>query len=69
MKKKYKKEVIEEEIYNYDFSYIAGYTSGGFPYGVTWEEIGINQDLSLEEKLRLYENQDKKEVTDDDLPF
>lgn len=69
MKKKYKKEVIEEEIYNYDFSYIAGYTGGGFPYGVTWEEIGINQDLSLEEKLRLYENQDKKEVTDDDLPF
>lgn len=56
MKKKYKKEVIEEEIYNYDFSYIAGYTGGGFPYGVTWEEIGINQDLSLEEKLRLYEN-------------
>lgn len=20
------------------FAYIAGYTSGGFPYGVTWEE-------------------------------
>lgn len=23
-----------------NFAYIAGYTSGGFPYGVTWEEIG-----------------------------
>ncbi len=22
------------------FAYIAGYTSWGFPYGVTWEEIG-----------------------------
>ena len=22
------------------FAYIAGYTSGGFPYGVTWDEIG-----------------------------
>jgi hypothetical protein len=22
------------------FAYIAGYTSGGVPYGVTWEEIG-----------------------------
>jgi len=22
------------------FAYIAGYTSGGAPYGVTWEEIG-----------------------------
>lgn len=24
------------------FFYIAGYTSGGFPYGVTWEEMGMN---------------------------
>ena len=22
------------------FAFIAGYTSGGFPYGVTWEEMG-----------------------------
>ncbi len=22
------------------YAYIAGYTSWGFPYGVTWEEIG-----------------------------
>jgi len=25
---------------NDTFAYIAGYTSWGFPYGVTWEEIG-----------------------------
>lgn len=24
------------------FFYIAGYTSGGAPYGVTWEDMGIN---------------------------
>lgn len=24
------------------FFYIAGYTSGGAPYGVTWEEMGIS---------------------------
>lgn len=23
------------------FYYIAGYTSGGAPYGVTWEEMGL----------------------------
>ena len=23
------------------FYYIAGYTSGGFPYGITWEEMGL----------------------------
>ena len=24
-----------------NFYYIAGYTSGGFPYGVTWQEMGL----------------------------
>lgn len=27
------------------FYYIAGYTSGGAPYGVTWEEMGIKPDM------------------------
>lgn len=27
------------------FYYIAGYTSGGVPYGVTWEEMGLNSDM------------------------
>lgn len=25
-----------------DFYYIVGYTSGGAPYGVTWEEMGLS---------------------------
>ena len=27
------------------FYYIAGYTSGGAPYGVTWEEMGFIPDM------------------------
>ena len=32
------------------FFYIAGYTSGGAPYGVTWEEMGLKPWQALEEK-------------------
>lgn len=28
------------------FYYIAGYTSGGVPYGVTWEEMGLTPDMA-----------------------
>ena len=31
------------------FFYIAGYTSGGAPYGVTWEEMGLEPWQALEE--------------------
>ena len=27
------------------FYYIAGYTSGGAPYGITWEEMGLKSDI------------------------
>jgi hypothetical protein len=41
-----KKQELENEI-SWDsdetFAYIAGYTSAGFPYGVTWEELGEEQ--------------------------
>lgn len=30
------------------FFYIAGYTSGGAPYGVTWEEMGLEPYEDLE---------------------
>jgi hypothetical protein len=37
-----KKEPANEIYWDCDetFAYIAGYTSAGFPYGVTWEELG-----------------------------
>ena len=40
------------------FAFIAGYTPGGFPYGTTWEELGIDPGLPLEEKVKLYSTGD-----------
>ena len=39
------------------FAFIAGYTDGGAPYGVMWEEVGIDPGLPFEEKVRLYHMQ------------
>ena len=36
------------------FSFIAGYTSCGYPYGTKCEEVGINPSLPFEEKINLY---------------
>ena len=57
------------------FAYIAGYTPGDAPYGVTWEEVGIDSDLPFDEKVQLYMKQmdgsaEALEIDDDDeLPF
>ena len=43
--------MIEDELLfdqDYDFAYIAGYTSGGFPYGVTWEEMESSENHETE---------------------
>ncbi len=39
------------------FAFIAGYTDGGAPFGVMWEEVGIDPGLPFEEKVRLYHMQ------------
>jgi len=62
-KKKHEKqklEVIEQDEY---FYYIVGYTSGGAPYGITWEE-------ALEDGL-IDENGEapKVDIADEELPF
>lgn len=50
-RKKREKARLEQEKYNLDqddrFYFIAGYTSGGAPYGLTWEEMGLEpwQDI------------------------
>ena len=54
MRAKLKKEtsdnLAKEEILQDDrFFFIAGYTSGGAPYGVTWEEMGLKPWEDLEE--------------------
>ena len=38
------------------FAFIAGYTDGGAPYGVMWEEVGIDPGLPFEEKVKFYQN-------------
>lgn len=49
-KKEAKANSAAEEIYQDDrFFFIAGYTSGGAPYGVTWEEMGLNPWEEMEE--------------------
>ena len=35
------------------FAFIAGFTSGGAPYGTTWEEMGIDPLLPFSEKVSL----------------
>ena len=39
------------------FAFIVGYTDGGAPYGVMWEEVGIDMGLPFEEKVKLYHMQ------------
>ena len=79
---KYKKQQAAEDIrmemysdMDGTFAFIAGYTPGGAPYGVTWEQVGIDSELPFEEKIRLYMNEmdvSAEELSADDscgLPF
>ena len=79
---KHEKQKAAEDIYtpmysdmDGTFAFIAGYTPGGAPYGVTWEQVGIDSELPFEEKIRLYMNEmdvSAEELSVDDsneLPF
>ena len=49
-RKKKKRNTVTTDSWQDDrFFFIAGYTSGGAPYGVTWEEMGLEpwEDLPL----------------------
>ena len=49
-KKEARDNLIKEEILQDDrFFFIASYTSGDAPYGVTWEEMGLKPWEDLEE--------------------
>ena len=52
-KRKSKLKIHEEITQNDMFFYIAGYTSGGAPYGVTWEEMGLDPYESIEQKVAI----------------
>lgn len=38
-KKRRQCQYVMEQDSDENFAFIAGYTSGGFPYGITWEEM------------------------------
>lgn len=50
-----RRQMVLDELYgescNDRFAFIAGYTSGGAPYGTTWEEMGIDPSLPFSEKV------------------
>ena len=72
-----KRKVPTDDILGEDmddtFAFIAGYTPGGFPYGTTWEELGIDPELPLLEKERRYRADTptgpEKAIDDSELPF
>ena len=81
-RKKKKKQVKNEAVYidpypdmDGDFAFIADYTPGGAPYGVRWEDVGIDSELPFEEIIRLYMDQmnDQAETLSlddvEELPF
>lgn len=41
-KQNIKTENTQSSAQDDNFYFIAGYTSGGAPYGITWEEMGLN---------------------------
>lgn len=51
-KKRLQRKAAKQDNWNLDqddqFFFIAGYTSGGAPYGVTWEQMGLNPGEELE---------------------
>ena len=49
------------------FYFIAGYTTSGFPYGVTLEQSDEDGFLEESDRLRRMKNQDESD--EDELPF
>lgn len=68
-KKKRRRKVEREPEIEQDetFYFIAGYTSWGFPYGVTWEQA-YEEGLLEEEEKKMWEKR-HEEIADEDIPF
>lgn len=58
---------LEQQDYDETFAYIVDYTSGGIPFGTTWEELGL-EPFDFKGLEAIYEK-DRKGCKDDDLPF
>lgn len=76
IRQKHLKEQQEQPVFNKfqddRFAFIAGYTDGGAPYGITWEELGLEPYASYEELMEAYDRRDRQreqmeaEYDDDD---
>lgn len=49
------------------FSYIAGYTSGGIPYGVRWDEVEEESYIEVNSEDR--KKEEVLDINDDNIPF
>ena len=58
----------EDNLFESDdtFAFIAGYTAGGFPYGITWEEIA---EIEQNEKEKIWNIRNDLNDEEYDLPF
>jgi hypothetical protein len=68
--KKKKRHQEFNDVYAYSddhFVFIAGYTSGGAPYGITWDELGIEPYAPYEEIMKAYEQLDHMGYVDGEL--
>ena len=64
-----KQEQMEDEWDDFSddtFAYIAGYTSGGAAFGVTWEEL---EEMENDEDTDFESEFGRFDITDSDLPF
>lgn len=59
------RKVQQEQDFLYEdsddvYAFIAGYTGGGVPYGITWEELGLEPYASYEELMEAYARRDRQ---------
>lgn len=67
--KEQEKEAFLWEESDETFAYIAGYTSGGAPYGVTWEEWDDLDDGGSTGGNNHKKDDNEPNIADEDLPF
>lgn len=67
-KRKRRQDDFEDKLFESDetFAFIAGYTSGGAPYGITWEEMEEIERRDTELLGKEEHGHNGKEL---DLPF
>ncbi len=71
LQKEQDKDFIMDNDSDETFCFIAGYTSGGVPFGVTWEEMEMDMETNVDERETDIENYEFNVLIDgdDDIPF